>query len=177
MSATCASVDATKEADVDVVTQYAWIIWIALVLLFVVVEVTTLELTFLMLAVGGLGGLLADLFGAPWWLQIVVAAVIAVLLLFTVRPPLLRALGRGGDPTPSNVEALLGLRGTVVVPLSPDGGQVKLSNGDTWTARLLLAGPGSEKAAVAAPSAPVLDTGSPVVVTAIEGSTALVVPA
>ena len=155
----------------DVVTQYAWIIWIALVLLFVVVEVTTLELTFLMLAIGSVGGLLADLLGAPWWLQIVVAGVLAVLLLFTVRPPLLRALGRGGDPTPSNVEALLGLRGTVVVAIGPGIGQVKLSNGDTWTARVL-----SAPLAGGSPDL-VLDTGSPVVVTAIEGSTALVVPA
>lgn len=154
----------------DVVTQYAWIIWIALVLLFVVVEVTTLELTFLMLAIGSVGGLLADLFGAPWWLQIVVAAVLAVLLLFTVRPPLLRALGRGGDPTPSNVEALLGLGGSVVVPIPggevhPGLGQVKLANGETWTARLL-----------APAGVSLLDTGSAVVVTAIEGSTAVVVP-
>jgi membrane protein implicated in regulation of membrane protease activity len=175
MSATCASVEGTKEADVDVVTQYAWIIWIALVLLFVVVEVTTLELTFLMLAIGSVGGLLADLFGAPWWLQIVVAAVLAVLLLFTVRPPLLRALGRGGDPTPSNVEALLGLRGTVVVALGPDAGQVKLTNGDTWTARLLPTGSAKTPAGSLPPA--VLDTGSTVVVTAIDGSTALVVPA
>jgi len=156
---------------VDVVTQYAWIVWIALILLFVVVEVTTLEFTFLMLAIGSVGGLLAGLFGAPWWLQVVVAAVLAVLLLFTVRPPLLRALGKGGDPTPSNVEALLGLRGTVVVPLSAHAGQVKLSNGDTWTARLISTPPTSVGEGAT------LDTGAAVVVTAIEGSTALVVPA
>lgn len=149
----------------DAVTQYAWIIWIALLLLFVVIEVTTLELTFLMLAVGSLGGLATGLLGAPWWAQVLVAAVLALLLLFTVRPPLLRALRRGGDPTPSNVEALLGLRGVVVVPLSDGHGQVRLANGETWTARLL-----------SPTGSPDLDTGSPVVVSAIQGSTALVVP-
>jgi len=154
---------------VDVVTQWAWLIWIGLLLVFVVVEVTTLELTFLMLAIGSAGGLLAGLLGAPWWLQIIVAALLAVLLLFTVRPPLLRALGKGGDPTPSNLAALMGIRGTVVVPLGPDGGQVKLANGETWTARLLPSPPVT--------AGVVLDTGAPVVVTAIEGSTALVVPA
>lgn len=147
------------------VAQYAWIIWIALLLLFVVVEVTTLELTFLMLAIGSLGGLLAGLFGAPWWAQIVVAAVLAVLLLFTVRPPLLRALRRGGDPTPSGVDGLLGLPGTVVVPLRDGVGQVKLVNGETWTARVLSSTGRTE-----------LDAGTPVVVSAIQGSTALVVP-
>lgn len=155
----------------DVLNDFAWVAWIALILVFVIVEVTTLEFTFLMLAIGSVGGLLAGLFGAPWWLQAIVAAVLAVLLLFTVRPPLLRALRRGGDPTPSNVEALLGLRGTVVVPIGSDPGQVKLSNGETWTARVLHSPATSAGAGLA------LDTGSPVVVTAIEGSTAFVAPA
>jgi membrane protein implicated in regulation of membrane protease activity len=154
----------------DFFAQYAWTIWIALILLFVIVEVVTVEFTFLMLAIGSVGGLLTGLFGGPFWLQVIVAAVLALLLLFTVRPPLLRALKRGGDPTPSNVEALLGLGGSVVVAIPggevhPGIGQVKLANGETWTARLL-----------APAGVDILDTGSAVVVTAIEGSTAVVVP-
>lgn len=154
----------------DVVAQYAWIIWIALILLFVVIEVTTLELTFLMLAIGSGGGLVSGLLGAPWWLQIVTGGIVAVLLLFTVRPALLKSLKKGGDPTPSNIEALLGLHGTVIVPIGLDAGQVKLTNGDTWTARLLTTPP------MPGESITPLDTGAPVVVTAIQGSTALVVP-
>jgi membrane protein implicated in regulation of membrane protease activity len=155
----------------DVVAQYAWIIWIALILLFIVIEVTTLELTFLMIAIGSAGGLVSGLVGAAWWLQIVIAAIVAVLLLFTVQPALLKALKKGGDPTPSNVEALLGLRGTVVVPIGLDAGQVKLTNGETWTARLGVTPP-----APGGSAAP-LDTGATVVVTAITGSTAVVAPA
>jgi len=147
----------------DVLNDYAWVAWIALILVFVIVEVTTLEFTFLMLAIGSVGGLLAGLFGAPWWLQAIIAGVLAVLLLFTVRPPLLRALRRGGDPTPSNVEALLGLRGTVVVPIGSDAGQVKLSNGETWTLR--TTGP-----------AITLALGETVAVVAIDGATAVVAP-
>jgi hypothetical protein len=48
---------------------------------------------------------------------------------------------------------------------------VKLSNGETWTARVLSSPATSAGADLA------LDTGSPVVVTAIEGSTAFVAPA
>lgn len=156
---------------IEFFTQYSWIIWVALILLFVIVEVASVEFTFLMLAIGSVGGLLAGSFGAPFWLQVIVAAIVAILLLFTVRPPLLRALKRGGDPTLSNVEALLGQRGTVVVPLAnrpgdPALGQVKLTNGETWTARLLAPNGEGE-----------IDTGTTVVVTAIEGSTAVVVPA
>ncbi|ARC56807.1 hypothetical protein AS850_06920 [Frondihabitans sp. 762G35] len=167
---------------VELFTTYAWVIWLALILLFVIVEVATVEFTFLMLAIGSVGGLVTGLVGGPFWLQVIVAALVSVLLLFTVRPPLLQALKRGGDPTPSNVEALLGLRGEVVVAIEgaagegttapgrpalgrPGPGQVKLANGETWTARLL-----------APEGTRTLDPGTAVVVTAIEGSTAVVVP-
>ncbi|AMM20784.1 hypothetical protein AX769_12330 [Frondihabitans sp. PAMC 28766] len=155
----------------ELFTEFSWVIWAALILLFIIVEVATVEFTFLMLAIGSVGGLLTSLFGGPFWLQILVAAVVSILLLFTVRPPLLRALKRGGDPALSNVEALLGLRGEVLLPITPDPGpralgQVKLTNGETWTARMLA--PDGTRTLV---------TGTTVVVTAIEGSTAVVVPA
>jgi membrane protein implicated in regulation of membrane protease activity len=120
---------------------------------------------FLMLAVGSVGGLVSGLFGVPWWWQLVIAAALSVLLLFTLRPPLLHALRRGGDPTPSNVDALLGSAGRVVLTTSGSTGQVKLSNGETWTARL------------AAGSTEPIVVGSPVIVIAIEGATAVVAPA
>ncbi|PPF12301.1 NfeD family protein [Rathayibacter sp. AY1A5] len=149
----------------DAVTQYAWILWLALILIFVIVEMITLEFTFLMLAVGSIGGLLTGLVGAPFWVQVPVAAVLAALLLFTVRPSLLRLLKRGGDPTPSGADALLGLSGSVVLA-GPGAGQVKLANGETWTVRL---SPLVEDRT--------LGVGERVVVTAIEGATAVVVPA
>jgi membrane protein implicated in regulation of membrane protease activity len=130
------------------------------------VEVSTVDFTFLMLAVGSLGGLITGLFGGPWWLQILVAGVISLVLLFAVRPALRRALSRGGDQTPSNVAALLGQSGTVMDDFVAGRGHVKLANGETWTARL----------SQATTDRPV-DTGERVVVTAIEGATAVVIPA
>ncbi len=53
--------------------NYAWIVWLVLILIFLIVEVTTLEFTFLMLAVGSLGALLGGLLGVPWWGQILIA--------------------------------------------------------------------------------------------------------
>jgi membrane protein implicated in regulation of membrane protease activity len=146
-------------------TEYAWILWLALILLFVIVEMLSLELTFLMLGIGSLGGLVSGLLGAPLWLQIVLAAVLSVLLLFGLKPALRRALNRGGDPTPSNVDALLGMSGLVLTTVGEFGGHVKLANGETWTARL-----------DASTGSTVLEVGSPVAVTAISGSTAVVVP-
>jgi membrane protein implicated in regulation of membrane protease activity len=146
-------------------TAYAWILWVALILIFVIVEVALIDFTFLMLAVGSAAGLVAELFGLPWWAQIVIAAAIALILLFFVRPALRRALRRGADPTPTNVDALLGLSGTVLSPFTEGQGQVKLANGETWTAKLS----GLTDITVA--------TGDRVVVTAIEGATAMVIPA
>jgi len=150
----------------DFLATYAWIVWLALILIFGIIELTTLEFTFLMLAVGSLGGLIAGLLGVPWWAQFIIAAVLSVLLLFAVRPSLLRALKRGGDPALSNVDALLGLSGIVTIDFSGNANHVKLANGETWTAAL--------------PSAMgdrLLVEGERVVVTAIEGATAIVVPA
>ena len=150
----------------DVVSPYAWVIWLALILIFVIVEMLTLDLTFLMLAVGSLGGLAAGLAGAPWWLQIILAGVLAVVLLAAIRPPLLRRLRRGADPARSNVAALMDLEGRVVTEVGSSGGLVKLANGETWTARL---SPSTGAAS--------MQPGARVRVSAIDGATALVVPA
>ncbi len=120
---------------IQTIEQWAWIGWLVLILVFLVIEMLTLDFTFLMLSIGGLAGLLTDLLGAPIWLQVIVAAAVAAVLVLVLRPPLLRRLHRGQDPTPSNVEALLGIGGVVVSSVGPHGGQVKLANGDVWTAR------------------------------------------
>ncbi len=118
-------------------TQYLWILWLALVVLFVVIELLTLEFTFLMIAAGTLiGGLGANLLGWPWWVQIGLAAILSALLIFTIRPLLLMTLHKGGDKTPSNVAALYGQGARVMSDFVEGGGLVKLDNGETWTSRL-----------------------------------------
>ena len=148
----------------DVLTQYAWIVWLGLILIFLIIEVSTLEFTFLMIALGSLGGLVSGLFGLAWWAQILVAAALSLLLLAAVRPPLLRVLKRGGDPSRTLVDALLGIQGTVTTDFVDGQGHVRLANGETWTAR------------VVAGSHLHIETGDRVVVMAIEGATAVVMP-
>ncbi|MFE1645004.1 NfeD family protein [Microbacterium sp. P01] len=147
---------------IETIEQFAWIGWLVLILLFLVIEMLTLDFTFLMLSIGGLAGLGADLLGAPIWLQVIVAAAVAAVLVFALRPPLLRRLHRGEDKTPSNVDALVGLPGLVVSTVTSVGGQVKLSNGDIWTARTA--------------DRTVLEPGTTILVSRIDGATALVLP-
>lgn len=146
---------------IQTIEQWAWIGWLVLILAFLVIEMLTLDFTFLMLSIGGLAGLGTDLIGAPLWLQVIVAAVVAAVLVLFLRPPLLRRLRRGEDPTPSNVAALIDLNGRVISTVTTHGGQVKLSNGDLWTART---------------DAGELEPGTPVHVTRIDGATAVVRP-
>lgn len=141
-------------------TQYMWIAWLVLALVFVIIELLTLEFTFLMLAAGSLiGGLGVNLLGGPWWLQIGVAAALSAVLLFTIRPLLLRLLHRDQPDARTNVDALYGMGGRVVQPFVDGDGSVRLDNGETWTARL----------AASAPAGP--DVGARVTVVAVRGAT------
>lgn len=149
--------------SLEEISTVAWVAWAALILIFLVVEIFTLDFTFLMLGVASIGGVVAAALGVPWFFQLLIVGVLAVLLIFAVRPPMLRALRSGADETPSNVEALIGLRGTVSTAFTDGAGHVKLSNGDTWTSR-------------AAGTAENLSLGDKVVVVAIEGATAVVAP-
>ncbi len=145
----------------DVLTSWAWVFWLALILVLLVIEVLSLSLLFLMIAIGSVGGLVAGLLGAPWYVEILVAAVLSLLLLFFVRPPLMRLTRRGADPARSNVDALMNTSGTVVKVFDDGTGQVKLANGETWTARLTPT------------SAPLIE-GDLVYVDSIDGATAVV---
>ncbi|WIB58680.1 NfeD family protein [Curtobacterium sp. MCLR17_007] len=140
------------------------LVWIALVLVLGVVEVFTLDFIFIMLAAGAAGGLIAAVIGAPWWLSAIVAAVVALVLLALVRPRVLQALGRNADPHRTGVEGLVGMAGTVAVAFTPSRpGQVRLANGETWSARIDTAVPDRTP-----------PLGTLVVVESIEGSTAVV---
>lgn len=147
-------------------TQYLWILWLSLAVVFVIIELITLEFTFLMLAAGTLvGGLGANLLGAPWWLQIALAAIVSALLLFTIRPLLLRALRRNSPVVLTNVDALTGMAARVTSPFTEGMGEVKLENGETWTARL---SPGTPDASAA--------LGTHVTVIAVHGAIVEVAP-
>jgi len=146
-------------------TQYVWIVWLILIFVCVIIELLTLEFTFLMIAFGSVAGLGADLLGWEWWVQFLVAAIVSVLLILTIRPVMLRYMRRGADPTPSNVAALQGMSGRVVSSVADTTGLVKLANGETWTARLA---PEAEQRVVAA--------GASVRVVLVDGATVVIVP-
>jgi membrane protein implicated in regulation of membrane protease activity len=72
--------------------ESAWIVWLAVIVVLVVVEMRRLDLAALCGGGAALAALLSGTVGAPWWLQVVVAVAAAAALLGVARPALLRAL-------------------------------------------------------------------------------------
>jgi membrane protein implicated in regulation of membrane protease activity len=118
---------------VDWLGDYDWVAWLGLAVLLGIVEVTTLDLVFLMLASGALAGALAAGVGVPFVLQVVVALITAVAMLGVVRPVALRHL-RTPMSSRTGVAALVGAKGVVLERVDAHAGLIKLA-GETWTAR------------------------------------------
>ena len=138
----------------------AWAAWLGLALVLGSVEMLSLELTLLMLAIGALGGAAAAGVGAPIALQALVAVLVSAGMLVFVRPSVVRRLHSGPDLR-TGTAALVGSEGRAVAEIGPSAGQVKLG-GEVWTAR-----PYDETAVIA--------EGAQVQVLEIRGATALVV--
>lgn len=140
----------------------SWLWWFGLALVLGVIELLTVDLTFLMLAGGAAAGGLAGALGAPFWVQIIVGVVVAVLLLVLVRPMAVDKLHKSTPEAVTNVRAHVGRVATVLSDVTERSGRVKLE-GEVWSAR--AATPGQMLAA-----------GTMVVVTSIDGATAVVAP-
>jgi membrane protein implicated in regulation of membrane protease activity len=113
--------------------DHAWVAWIALALVFGIVELTTLDLIFLMLAGGALVGGLVAAVSVPLIGQVLVALATAVALLGVVRPVALRHL-RTSVETRTGVAALVGRQAVVLERIDQHGGRIKLA-GEVWSAR------------------------------------------
>lgn len=112
---------------------YDWAAWLGLAVLLGIVEVTTLDLTFAMVAAGALAGAGTGLVTDNLLLQAVVALVVAVAMLFVVRPVALRHL-RTPLAIRTGTAALVGERGLVVEPVDGQTGRVRIK-GEVWSAR------------------------------------------
>lgn len=146
---------------------YTWVLWLVVVVAAVVLELLTLNLVFLMIAIGSVvGGLGTWLLGWPAALQVVAAAILSGLLVFVIRPLLYRLLVRGKPVELTNVDALTGMSARATTAFAEGAGYARLDNGETWTARLDDA---HEQDAV--------PSGARLVVVAIHGATAVVAPA
>ncbi len=110
------------------------ILWLVLLVVFLIVEASTVTLVSLWFAAGSLAALLASLLGGPLWLQVLLFLAVSTLSLIALRP-LFRKFIRP-NLTATNVDSVIGSTGLVTIAVDnvSAAGQVKLG-AMVWTAR------------------------------------------
>ena len=158
----------------------AWLWWIGAALVLGVIETLTVDLTFLMLAGGAVGGAIAAALGTSFLVQAVVFAAVSTLLLAAVRPWAKWQLLSTTPDMRTNASALIGREATALTVIDERGGRVRLG-GEEWSARLVESRPtpaqrgyGAPVQAFAGPTR--IEPGTDVRVTAIDGAIAVVAP-
>lgn len=117
----------------DWLNDHAWAAWLGLAAMFGVAEMFSLDLIFLMLAVGAMGGVVAGAFDAPLALQVLVALGTSLATLTLLRPPLVARL-HGGPDLRLGTGKLIGTQGVVTAQITAtESGRVRLA-GDVWSA-------------------------------------------
>ena len=142
--------------------NWAAIIWLAVMLISVSIELGTVSLTSLWFACGALVAMIASLLHAPLALQVVLFLSVSVALLFLLRPVVKKYLNPRLVRT--NVDAVIGTEGIVTAQVDnlKATGSVKLGALE-WSAR--------------STSGEVIEPGTRVKVDRIEGVKAYVTPA
>lgn len=141
--------------------NWAAIIWLLLVVVFLIAEAATVTVISLWFAAGALAAMAAALLGGGVWLQAGVFLVVSAIALTALRPLVRKYLTP--KLTATNIDSVIGSVGivTAVIDNVAAAGQVKL-NGMEWTAR--------------SSSGEVLPAGTQVTVERIEGVKVFVSP-
>lgn len=115
------------------------IVWLAVLIILVMIEIFTLGLTTIWFAGGALVAIVVAVLGGPVWLQIMIAAVVSGVLLFFTRPVAMKYFNRDRERT--NAESLVGRQAIVISEINnlQGIGQVTI-NGMEWTARSIMDG-------------------------------------
>jgi membrane protein implicated in regulation of membrane protease activity len=146
------------------VEKVAAIVWAVVAAVAIGIEIFTLDLIFAFVAVGAVAGAGVALLGAPLWTSILTVVVVAFAGILLVRPAALRHLHKQARGSRTGVDAIPGTEGVALTGVTRDSGLIKL-RGEDWTARL-------DSAVTIEP----IGEGTRVVVTRIDGATALVHP-
>lgn len=109
-------------------------IWLAVIVVAAVVEASTAQLVSIWFVVGGIGALIAELCGAPLWVQTVVFVVVTGITLLITRPLVKKLLNFKKEDT--NAGRYIGKIGIVTGEINNQlgTGQVNVM-GSIWTAR------------------------------------------
>ena len=114
--------------------NWAAILWLLLLVLFLIAEAATVTLVSIWFAAGALASMAVSLLGGAPWIQIAVFLAVSGLTLVSVRPLARKHLTP--KLTPTNIDSVIGSQGYVTEDIDNDSarGQVKLGS-MYWTAR------------------------------------------
>jgi len=146
--------------------QSTWWIWLVVGLAAAIAEIVGSGMLFAGVALAALVALAFAVFGASLWVDAVVFAVLSAGYVIGLRPIVLRLVS-GQRPVHGSLAAhasLMGRRALVTQPVSADGGQILVGQGEFWTAKLYQ---GTDE----------IPIGAKVEIVFVEGLTALVIPA
>ena len=135
------------------------IIWLIVLVVCLVVEISTLGLTSIWFAGGALLALLIAMIGGPLWLQVLVFLVASIVLLIFTRPIAAKYFNKNREKT--NVNSKIGKQAIVTVTIDNLKGEGQIvTEGMEWTARSL--------------DSTIIEEGSVVTIEKIEGVKAVV---
>lgn len=118
----------------DYILSNMSIVWVVLMVVFLVVEAATAGLTCIWFAIGSLAALIAALFDAQLWLQIVWFLVISFVTLYFTRPLVKRYVNSRSQPT--NADMVIGKEALVTEDIDNVEATGAVSvGGKVWTAR------------------------------------------
>lgn len=114
--------------------MFAVFFWLAMVIVFLLIEGSTVMLVSLWFSAGSLVAMITALLGGPFWLQLILFLGVSAGLLALLRPLVRKYIKP--RVTATNVDSLIGARGyvTETVDNLAASGQVKLG-AMPWTAR------------------------------------------
>ena len=110
------------------------IFWLVDIVIAVVVDASTVQLVSIWMVAGGIGALIADLCGAPFWIQTAIFAGVTALALVISRPMVKKVMHF--QKVDTNAGRYIGKTGIVTAQIdNTEGvGQVTVL-GSVWTAR------------------------------------------
>ena len=118
----------------DCILSNMSIVWVVLMVVFLVVEAATAGLTCIWFAIGSLAALIAALFDAQLWLQIVWFLVISFVTLYFTRPLVKKYVNSRSQPT--NADMVIGKEALVTEDIDNVEATGAVSvGGEVWTAR------------------------------------------
>lgn len=119
------------------------VLWLIAMIVLLIIEAVVPGLISIWFALGALAALVAALFHAPFWLQVVWFLVVSILTLLLTRPFVKKYVNN--RVTPTNADMVIGKEAVVTEAIDnlQEKGAVRL-DGKIWTARMADESAGAE---------------------------------